>query len=95
MTELLVLINGEPIRLPHRYHQKVGSAIARAFELSTQKVGTDNRWHIEDRDGEPVTPADKVGYMDQIWVSLAAGPLDGGDVIDQPESVPFGATQIS
>lgn len=85
MKELLVLINGEIIRLPHRHQQLVGSAIARAFDRSTQEVGTNNRWRIEDRYGDPLSPADRVEYLEQIWVSLAPGPKDGGEVIEAPK----------
>lgn len=76
MGELLVVINGEIHRLKRRYHV--------AFERSVQQVGTNNRWRIETKDADPLTPGDKVGYLDQIWVFLAPGPNDGGDVRETP-----------
>lgn len=82
MSELLVLINGEPIQIPHRHNQKVGSAIALAFEQSTQKVGDNHRWRIESRYGDPVEPGSRVGYLEQIWVTLAPGPNDGGEIVE-------------
>lgn len=84
MRELVVVINGEIIRLPHKWHQKVGNAIAAAFKLSTQQVGTGHRWRIESVDGDSLSPGDKVGYLEQIWVSLTAGPLDGGVLLETP-----------
>ncbi len=89
--KLLVLINGEPIKLPHRFHQKVGTAIAAAFERSTQRVGENGRWSIQTKHGDPLEPGDRVEYLDQVWVTLMPGPRDGGAVVDRTEEGPLAA----
>jgi hypothetical protein len=74
-AELLVLINGEPIKLPHRFQQKVGTAVRKAFALSTQHYSKAANYRVVDRDGELLHPDSRVEYMREIRVWLDAGPL--------------------
>lgn len=92
--KLIVVINGELIELPHNHRQKVGDAIAQAFKRSSQKVGENGRWRIEDRFQEPLTPDSSVEWLSMIFVTLMPGPNDGGEVVtrdpDPPLLIPAG-----